>query len=136
MIEYATNHPKGTIIYQQNQTIILKHTLLHTIESFCMKRLFTYEGYRKAVQHELKINHLIPVYLAEDLQLIPTERYRNYDNIYINFSAILSYEVDQEKLKITFVSGRIIYIKMSLYRFKKLIQNLSLIRNTKVKHFH
>ncbi len=136
MIEYVTNHPQGTIIYQTDIVKIEKKGLLHTMNLWCMKQLFTYEGYRKAVQHELHFNHLIPLYLSEDLQLIPIKRYRDYDNLYVNTKAVEHVEVHEDQLCLTFISERKIYIKMSLYRYNKLIEKLLIIRNTKVKHFH
>jgi hypothetical protein len=136
MIEYMANDPLGTIIYQIDKITHYSHSLIYTINLMCEKQLFTYDGYRKAVSHQLNIKHLIPLYLDEDTQLLPTKRIRDYHNIYINYQAIASYSICHEMLEIIFISGRKIYIKMSLYSFKLHIQKLKKIRNTKVKHFH
>ncbi|HAX03952.1 MAG: hypothetical protein A2Y45_07435 [Tenericutes bacterium GWC2_34_14] len=136
MIEYLTNHREGTIIYQTDGFYISKYSLLYTIEHLCMEYLFTYSGYRKAVKHVFNFTHLVPIYLDEDLQFIAVKRVRDYDNIFINIKSIDHIEQQKDMLQITFTSGRKLYIKMSLYRYNKLIENLSIIRNTKVKHFH
>ena len=136
MIEYLTNHSDGTIIYQSDGFYTTKYSLLYTIEQFCMEHLFTYTGYRKAVKHVLKFTQLIPIYLDEYTQFISVKRVRDYDNYFINIKSISHIEQQKEMLQFTFISGRKLYIKMSLYRYNKLIENLSIIRNTKVKHFH
>ena len=136
MIEYIANDPQGTIMYQTDGITYYKHSLLHTIDDLCESYLFSYEGYRKAVDHQLSIKHLIPIYLDEDTQLIPIKRYRDYDNIFINYQAISSVSEHDQGLMIGFISGREIYIKMSVYSFNQQIEKLVKIRNTKVKHFH
>jgi competence transcription factor ComK len=136
MIEYIANDPQGTIMYQTDGITYHKHSLLHTIDNLCENYLFSYDGYRKAVYHQLKIKHLIPIYLDEDTQLITIKRYRDYDNIFINYQAILSVSEHHQGLIVNFISGREIYIKMSLYSFNQQIEKLVKIRNTKVKHFH
>lgn len=130
------NDPKGTLIYQTDGIICQKNTLVYTVSSMCEDHLFSYEGYRKAVTKKLKITYLIPIFLSDDLQLMPVKRFRDYDNIFINYAAITSYREDNDNIEIEFNSGTKIYIKMSLYSFNQQITKLKKIRNTKVKHFH
>ena len=102
MIEYMTNHEKGTIIYQINNVEITKYSLLHTVESMCEMHLFSYEGYRKAVKKYFHFSHLIPIYLSEEIQLISIKRYRDYDNNFINYVAIENYCEFQEGVNFIF----------------------------------
>lgn len=136
MIEYMMNHQDGTIVYQTYNITIHKHSLIYTVNKLCMEHLCTYDGYLKSVQKQHHFSELIPIYLSETLQLIPIKRYRAYDNCYINYASIESYHQIENEIEIVFISGRKLYIKLSLYSFGKQLEKLKKIRNTKVKHFH
>ena len=136
MIEYMANHQKGTIIYQTDDTRITNHTLLYTVNELCMKHLSTYEGYRESVKRVHEIKELIPIYLCETLQLIPTKRFKEYDNIYYNYAAIDHYHKVDNGIEIHFISGRKLVIEQTQSFFIKQLEKLAKIRNTKVKHFH
>ncbi|MDY0075365.1 MAG: competence protein ComK [Acholeplasmataceae bacterium] len=136
MIEYITNTSVGTKIYKTNSVEEVRYSILHTLDNLCMKHLFTFDGYRKAVHKTLNIKRLIPIYLDEYTQFIPVKRFRDYEHLLINHMAVSNIVEHDEGLCIQFLSGRKLYIKMSLYSWKKQIEKLTLIRNTKVKHFH
>lgn len=136
MLEYMMNHPEGTILYQSESMTYLNTSLLMTVHQMCLDHLFSYDGYRQAIKRSFSVSHCIPIYLCEELQLIPTGRYRSYETIYINRSAIQHYDSTAEGIRIIFFSGRIVDIKISLYRFEKQLHLLQKIRGTKVKHFH
>lgn len=136
MIEYMTNHPKGTIIYQTHDITIKEFSLIYNINQLCLDHLCTYDGYLTSVKKMFHFAELIPIYLCETIQLIPIKRYREYDNCYLNYASIETYQKIENELEIVFISGRKLYIKMSLYSFEKQLEKLKKIRNTKVKHFH
>jgi len=136
MIEYMTNHPEGTLIYQTDGMQQIKTCLLRTVNQLCLEHLLTYEGYREAIHYMFGVSHRIPIYLCEDMQLLPTGRYRSYETIYINVAAIKTYQPTKNGMIITFISGRLCDIKISLYTFEKQLHLLEKIRDTKVKHFH
>lgn len=136
MIEYMMNHPKGTIIYKTHNITIQEHSLLYNINRLFLEHLSTFNGYLMSVKKLHRFFELIPLYLCETIQLIPIKRYREYDNCYINYVSIETYCQRENELEIAFISGRKLYIKMSLYSFEKQIEKLVKIRNTKVKHFH
>lgn len=131
-----TNHPKGTIIYQTHGITIKEHALLYNINQLCLDHLCTYDGYLTSVKKMFHFAELIPIFLCEAIQLIPIKRYREYDNCYLNYASIETYQKIENELEIVFISGRKLYIKMSLYSFEKQLEKLMKIRNTKVKHFH
>lgn len=136
MIEFMMNHQDGTLIYQHSGTMLVQTRLLTTINQLCMDHLTTYEGYRKSVQYIFQRSYALPIYLCDEMQFIPSGRYRSYETIYVNVAAIQTYKPSSQGLLITFISGRTCDIKVSLYRFEKQLHLLHKIRDTKVKHFH
>ena len=136
MIEYMSNHQKGTIIYQTHDVKMINHSLLYVVNELCMNHLCTYEGYRKSVKKTHEIKELIPIFLCESIQLIPTKRFKEYDNIFFNYAAIDHYQYVENEIEIHFISGRKLRIKQSLSFYEKQLKKLAKIRNTKVKHFH
>ncbi|MDO9629276.1 MAG: competence protein ComK, partial [Acholeplasmataceae bacterium] len=113
-----------------------KGSSLSYIKRLCVDHLFTYEGYLKAVKKKFDMSYKIPLYISDTIQLIPTKRTRDYENIWINYASIFRIEVDQQIQKITFYSGNTIHINSSNKTLKQQIKYLEQIRNTKVKHFH
>jgi len=136
MIEYIINTQNGSEIYQTFDTSSSKQTALSYIKTLCIQACFTFEGYLKAVKKVHQMSYKIPLYINEEVMLIPIGRYKDYETVWINYPAIKEITPFKEGLKVTFYSSIDIYLKISLNQMKKQIKHLHLIRNTKVKHFH
>ncbi len=136
MIEYIININTGCMVYQEDENEIVKGSSLGYVKRLCQEHLFTYEGYLKAVKMKFDINHKIPLFISESIQLIPSARTRDYDNIWVNYATIFRIEEMEKSVRITFYSSHHVYLNISLKTFKQQIRYLEEIRNTKVKHFH
>ncbi len=136
MIDYIINVNSGCMVYQEEGNLLLKGSSLGYIKRLCEEHLFTYEGYLKAVKLKFKTYHKIPLFLSDTIQLIPTTRVRDYENLWINYASIFHIEKFEQKQKITFYSGSIITLDIPTKTLNKQIRYLIEIRNTKVKHFH
>ncbi|MCF7929969.1 MAG: competence protein ComK [Acholeplasmataceae bacterium] len=136
MIEYIVNHRNGSLIYQSDAIQQSNKTNLSVIKKLCLSALFTYDGYLKAVQNKFGKSYLIPVYINEEQMFIPIKRTRDYENIWINYAALIDVVSYHDYVKIIFESKRILNINISLKSLQKQIKYLEAIRNAKVKHFH
>jgi len=124
------------MIYQETRNEQFKSSSLAYIKRLCEEHLFTYDGYLKAIRVKFEIYHKPPLCISDTILLIPTKRTRDYENIWMNYSAIFKIEEIKEQTKIIFYSGHELYVNIRLKTLKKQIRYLEEIRNTKVKHFH
>ncbi|PKK94264.1 MAG: hypothetical protein CVV61_00510 [Tenericutes bacterium HGW-Tenericutes-6] len=136
MILYLKQTNLGTEIYQKTQKMITSKSPLSVIKALCIAHLCTYEGYIKSVQSLFHIKQLIPVYLSDDLMLIPTGRVRDYLTIWVNVSEVIDIKPLEHKTMLTFSNQENLVILMSLRKYLRAKHVLEKIRNTKVKHFH
>ncbi len=136
MIEYIKHVNLSTIIYQTNDELTINKPMLAYIKDLCHKQLFDYDGYKKAVKKQFGIKYKIPLYINSFTELIPLERIKNYDNIWINYAAISDIIKLNKGCEIIFTSGRAIMVKYSYHMVRKQIKRLEEIINYASKHFH
>lgn len=102
MIKYIINNAYGSTIYQYDKTTQSSANNLSIIKKLCLKHLFTYDGYLKAVQKTFNKFHQLPVYLNDNMIFIPIKRVRDYDNIWINYAQVISSQKQNNKTLIIF----------------------------------
>lgn len=85
----------------------------------------------KAIKQQFKKTYRIPIYFNNRLMLIPTQRYRDYDNIWINYAAIKNYWQTANTLTIEFDNLETVDINIKLKSFKRQIDLLSKIKKYK-----
>ncbi|TVP85366.1 MAG: hypothetical protein EA375_04495 [Acholeplasmataceae bacterium] len=136
MITSIENNGQGAVIYQHTGACQVKSSNLGVIKQWCIEHLFTYEGYAKAVKQTLGIAYRVPLYLREDLQLFPTRRIRDVDNVWINAAAIKTVTPTTHGACLVFHNGRRLELDMSLHKVRRQIDVLDTIRAVKGKHFH
>ncbi len=91
-----------TIKLKNNQEILINNTLKEVLNNYCLKDLTTIEGRMKATSQVFNIRKHIPIYLSENLVLIPTKNKKEIDNIYINCYSVIDMIKDEEKTKVIF----------------------------------
>ncbi|MBN2299672.1 MAG: competence protein ComK [Acholeplasmataceae bacterium] len=136
MIEYIKNDAYGCYVFQNGKSIHNKSSNLSYIKKLCYGALFTYEGYLKAVQINHGKSYKIPLYIDDDIMLIPSGRARDFENIWINYAAIKQIIDMNQSIEVVFNSNSKLMLNISINAFKRQISYLRLIRNEKVKHFH
>lgn len=135
-MNYIVNAAYGCQIYKKNQIIKEKMNAFSYVKKMCLNHLITYSGYIQACRKTLKFKYKIPLYINDCLQLIAIKSVRDYDNIWINYAYIKTYQVHKEGLEIFFYDGTQIVVNISIKTFKTQIKRLNKIRELKVKHFH
>lgn len=131
MMNYLCNCSTGTAIYQNQTVKYVNHSNLFFVKQLCMQHLFSFEGYLKAIKQQFKKTYRIPIYFNNRLMLIPTQRYRDYDNIWINYAAIKNYWQTANTLTIEFDNLETVDINIKLKSFKRQIDLLSKIKKYK-----
>lgn len=135
MIEYIINHPTGSIIFFTEDMIYSKKNALSIVKSLCIEGLTTYDGYIKAVKKKFNYSYRIPVYLSEELCLFQTQRVRDYENIWINYTAIKDMINLKDKTELHFKSGKKLIINIRLNQIHEQIRRIHDIKNSKVNIF-
>lgn len=135
MLEYFTNNSEGSIIFFTDKVIYSKRSSLFVLQTLCMETLTTYEGYLKAVKKKFNYKYRIPVFLSDELCLFQTKRARDYDNLWINHSAIKYMVNHKDQVELCFISGRKLIINMKLYQLKEQLKRIEDIKNSKVNIF-
>lgn len=136
MIEYMHHSPEGTILYDEEGKKKINHRMPWLIQQWCYEHLMSYDGYLKAVKLHLGYAHRVPLYLCDELMLIPLGRVRDYDMIWINHASVKRFWTEDHRFYIHFVSGCTIEVNTTQKRYALQVKKLEIIRNTKVKHFH
>ncbi|MFP4186940.1 MAG: competence protein ComK [Acholeplasmataceae bacterium] len=136
MVEYIENNAYGAVIVENGKPIQTKRTNLAVIRDMCLDRLFSYEGYVKAVRKKIGICYRIPVYLDDENAFFPTRRTRDFANIWVNAEAIKGITEHGSGILILFRSGSKKELRISRSRVMRAITVLQEIRKAKVKHFH
>lgn len=136
MIEYIKHNNLLTYVYKTYETNIIHKPVISYIKTMCYQHLFDYQGYKNAIKRVFGYKYKIPLYIDTQIQLIPTERIKNYENIWVNFQAIEKIISLDSNLEIQFYSGHKLRIKVSMNTMKKQIKRLEQIRIYLSKHFH
>jgi len=136
MIEYIKHQQLSTIIYQTKRDEIINKSSISVIHDLCMKHLFSYEGYKKAIKKQLGFQYKIPIYINYHIQLIPTERVKNYENIWLNYYLISEINNLGIKSEVIFYSGRKLIVETKYHILMKQIKRLEQIILYASKHFH
>jgi len=136
MIEYLVNNAFGCLIYKNGKAIQYKGTNLSYIKKICLEHLFTFDGYMKAVQKQYGKRYRIPLFVDELHMFIPIKRIRDYDNIWINFTAVAEFKELEQTIEVIFQSQQKLQLNISMKSLRKQINHLEAIHNVKVKHFH
>ncbi len=136
MIEYIINNAYGCLVFQNGTEYQFKISNLSFIKKMCFEYLFTYESYLKSVQKKTGKVYKLPIYIDESLMMIPTQRIRNFDNIWINYAAIKKFYQHKDGIELIFNSEIKLIVDISIESFRREIKYLDIIKNEKVKHFH
>lgn len=136
MMNYMSNTAYGCQLYKENEIIKINMNALTYVKRLCLMHLFTYKGYIQACQKTLDFKYKIPLYLNDRLQLIPVKSIRDYDNVWVNYAYIKSYNEDLGGLHVLFYDGATITLPISKKTLIGQINRLNAIREVKIKHFH
>jgi hypothetical protein len=134
MLDYMEEKGNGLYIYHKEMTI-LKATMQTILNRWLMESCNTLENYLKQAKKMTQKRYLIPIYINEELMLIPIFGYKNKRSIYMNASSIKSYDVCHQDCVITFQSGRVLKIKKTCHFIEKQVKMIQLLKTSHKKTF-
>lgn len=131
-MKYIQRSMNGIRIYDKNERE-LKKGLKEFINSLCIQNLSTMKGREEAASIILNKKSVLPVYINEELLLVPTESVRNYNCIYFNIHKVLSFEyIENKKTKILFDDLTALEVPISMKKLQNQLLRSRCILNTKL----
>ncbi|NLN50641.1 MAG: hypothetical protein GX149_03335 [Acholeplasmataceae bacterium] len=116
------------IVYKTHVQLARKPNL-SIVKSLCEKELFSYESRLKLTKERLNIKIKIPIYINPKTLLFPIKSPKRYDNYWLNYFEIFSYEAFFEKTIILFYSLDEVIVNLSFKSFKKLYDKAKKLAN-------
>lgn len=127
------HHHKGfsEIVYKEYERLIDKSNIT-IIKKLCEAHLFHYEYRIKYTKEKLNITTRTPIYISEQLILIPTKSPRNYHNVWINYANINHIMKVGRETKVVFNNLKDVKVDVSYDSFMKSIDQVKQI----IHHFY
>lgn len=96
---------------------------IKTINKMLNKEIRDFYTYNKLVRKLLDIKTNIPIYINKKMVLLPTKSYKSYDCVWLNYYAIKDIISNDNRLSIMFKNGEVMFIKISINRLNRIINN-------------
>lgn len=109
-------------VISRNETILAGKGSFLIVKQFCVRQLFSYESYVKAVRKYLHLKSRIPVYISSKLLLIPIKSPKRSDNVWVNFFSIQSVTGILTKTYVLFDNLVELELDINLKSFNKSIE--------------
>jgi len=140
---YLKRTDYGIQVTKEDEDIFVNNGLKGYINDLCLKNLSTYDGRRKAAITLLNEKSNIPIYINNSTFLYPTKALREYDMMFLNYYAILSFrKIDSSNTLFIFKNLEELAVKISINKVirqhKRIelitdyIDNLSWVKNESV----
>ena len=136
MIKYIKNNHKGSIIYKTSNDIQTSFFNLTVIKKICIKNFFTYEGFIESFQKNFGSKNLIPIYINKNNQFFPIQKVKDYDNIWINFAAVLKIIDEENHVIVNFIDNTTLILAQKFSKIEKQINILKNLEKHILKRFH
>ena len=126
-INYIINDSLGSIIFTNNEKILIKERAFYVVNYICMNYLTSIETYNKALRNILGFKYKIPIYLSSNLIIIFTKNIKAYYNIFINYNNILSAVKVNEKIVLTFKNNETLNTEYSVKSFNNQVNRINIL---------
>lgn len=126
-MNYIMRGTKGILISSNKGITTINSGIIQYLDILCINQLSTYKGRLLSVKKKYNIKRNIPLFIHEQLLLIPLKSIQEYDSCLINFHHILLVEGNKERTKITFLDGTILHYNISANKTRKLISKCTRI---------
>ncbi|MGI6360200.1 MAG: competence protein ComK [Acholeplasmatales bacterium] len=124
------HHKKGyTEIVFKTYELIIDKSNISVIKEICRNNLFNYDYKIKYTKEILNIKTRPPLYINENILLIPCKSLRNYHNVWINYFNILEVVKNGSKTKIIFNNLSELLLDIGYHSFLKSINDAKRIIN-------
>ncbi len=126
---YIRNKQNLSEVVFKNHTIYYERSAFSLVKSLAEKMFFSYESRVKQVKKQLNINVRIPLYLNNELLLIPTMSPKNYETIWLNYFKILKLVKNNQKTIVVFNNLESLEVNISYNILKRGLANAAVVLN-------
>ena len=130
---YLKRDGNSTNIVKVQKELIVNDSIYNIINIKCLKLLTTIEGRVEAIKQVYKIFKFVPIYINEGLILQPIYNSKAWNQIYINICNIKKVNEVNDRLVITFINEKTIYLDISLDRMKRYLKKCLKIKENQIK---
>ena len=130
---YLKRDDNSTNIVKVQKELIVNDSIYNIINIECLKLLTTIEGRVEAIKQVYKIFKFVPIYINEGLILQPIYNSKAWNQIYINICNIKKINKVNDRLVITFINEKTIYLDISLDRMKRYLKKCLKIKENQIK---
>lgn len=122
---------KSKVYFSNNKNITINKPNHLLINDICNNFLIDYKSYRKNIKNKLNIANKAPIYLRDDLILVPIKSVLDYNNIWINYANIKMVKKVREdisKIKIIFINDDCLITDSTLIYYEQKIKQINNIK--------
>jgi len=107
---------------------ILKHDGIRIINKMLNKRIRDFYVYNRLIKKHFNIKTNIPIFISNDVLLLPTKSYKAYDCIWVNYYEIKDMLKDEKKTIIRFKNGEVKVFDIKIGKLKRIIRDALIIK--------
>ena len=128
-MKYVSKDIYGIKIVGEKE-VIENQSMLMFLDKLCLDNGSTYKGRIASAKHLLRTKGLVPLFVKNDLILIPTKNIREHDIFYINYYKILKVVKQSEKMvKVVFDDLDELILNVSFSKFNRQYQYAQTLLN-------
>lgn len=119
MLHYIKQDTYGSALIFENYEQKAEKASISIVKLLCEKALFSYDSRACATKKQFKIHTKIPIYINKYIFLIPTKSPRQYDNVWLNYFAVVEYHAYQSQVIVLLKNRSEIVVKQSFRVFQQ-----------------
>lgn len=129
-LNYISNNKDGSIVLINKTKYQFKERASYVCNYISSLRLTSINSYNEGIKNIFTFKYNIPLVLSNTLILIPTNSYKLYENIWINYSEIKDYIINEfGHLNIIFKDQSTLETKMNLKYYNKQLEKILMIKD-------
>lgn len=105
---------------------------IRIINKLLNERVRDFYSYNKIIKEKLSITRNIPIYISDDIVLLPIKRYNDFDCMWINYKRIDTFLSYDGKTIIKFIDKSVKTFEISQKKLERIIKNAIII----IDYFH
>jgi len=125
---YLKRTDYGIQVTKEDEKVYVRNGLKGFINDLCLDNFSTYEGRKKAASRLLNEKSNIPIYIDNSTFLYPTKALREYDMLFLNYFAILSFrKIDSANTLFIFKNLEELVVQISINKVMRQHRRIALI---------
>lgn len=126
---YFKKNNRSTDIVYLNSNKTINKTIEKLLNELCLENLSTLNGRINAVKERYNIHKFIPIYISNELILLPIYPKDYYTQIYLNINLVKNIQQELNKTKIIFNEEKYIIVDAPYLRIKQYVEKCKRIKN-------